>query len=451
VKNLPNLLKKSSGERNLAVKNKEINSDKDYQPFRTLHKKTLIVNYEGMCMGGIEKTFSILMKYSLSRGYRVIWITTKRDLNKAFIKDIVDNPHIEKCIYHQFSWVIHTKLNLDKNEDILMISCEPLKYVRGEWLLKQCKLSNYNHFLLLPHFTGNAYYPERFFYNNIARKRAQTFFGELASYLNEINAILGFSYDHLVKYEKNYKILIENKDKKVLKGISPIRPIDEDILRVKAKNRQKEFVIISCSRFDFPHKGYILGLVDEFEKIKDKYKKCKLIIVGDGPGKQRLLDKIAEKNSIVASSIVLTGMLTPMELDEKMSTAHVNIGVAGALLVGAKQGVPSINVRHYVEDCEAYGFLSDDGGCELRTDKGNGLYSYIKELIEDDEDEYLNRCRNDFLKYTKIHDVDPDYIYRQKNKCTKRITFYNIIKARVYSILIELIQGVFHVPGYDKE
>ena len=92
-----------------------------------------------------------------------------------------------------------------------------------------------------------------------------------------------------------YNINFVNPEQYLLKSVIKINNFNEILVKERFNNR-KYFNIISVSRFEFPHKGYVLGLIDDFEKFSLKHKDARLKIVGSGPG-EHLLNKRIEKLS----------------------------------------------------------------------------------------------------------------------------------------------------------
>ena len=182
--------------------------------------KTLIINYAGLNIGGIECYFAELMRYAVEKQYRVIWLTTQRNVANADFKDIVNDNNIEKIFVGQGRHIFDDfEINLKNDENITLLSCEPISFVVGEKVKLNTNVKHFNNFLILPHFTGNAYYPERFFKTILLEKFFYKFFQNMARKIIQNNALLAFSEKHLIAYEKNYKVKILNKESKVLKSL----------------------------------------------------------------------------------------------------------------------------------------------------------------------------------------------------------------------------------------
>ena len=415
-------------------------------------KKTLIINYFCMQIGGIECYFAELMRYAVSQKYRVIWFTTKKHMEIADFKDIVNDYRIEKIFVGQGIHIFdEIDISFNKHENIIMLSCEPMAFVIAEKLKSKFKGNSFSNFLLLPHFTGNAYYPERFFKKVLMDKLFFKIFQDMANKIVNNNALLAFSEKHLLTYEKIYKVKISEKANKVLKPIFLNKPILSEVeLEEKAKNRKKKFEIITCARFDFPHKGYIVGLIKAFNNLKKCYPQLTLTIVGYGEGERYLKEIIDKLPKDSKDSIKLLGKLLPQELQKAFRNSTLNIGLAGALIVGARCALPSISVRHYTYDCECYGFYEDSLDYSLSTKPGENIEFYIRQLINCSDEEYVLHGISAYDKANNSKNVDPEYIFKQYNISNESIfSKLDILKFKFINFMICIMIKFFKLKSYD--
>lgn len=421
----------------------------------TKHNITLIINYAGMQTGGIETYFSKLMLYAIEKRYRVIWLTNHECIIRAHHLEIANSVYIEKVIVDnsRFSWFKHEKLSFLPDEKIIMLSCDPFSFIRAEKLRREIQNVNiFFHFLVLPHFKGFVYYPERGFGHNPVRFLWFCYMRKLVRKLEDNNCLRAFSLKHLECYEDNYRVKIKDKERKVLQSLLEKNVLDSSILETKTNNRDKDFNIVTCSRFDFPHKGYLLGLIDKFAEIKKIYPQTRLTIIGYGDGYETLFRKINDLVPEIKKDINLTGQLPLEEVELKFKYAHLNIGLGGALGVGARCGVPSLLVRHYSDTCETYGFISSTFGNLLRDDAGYEIDQYIIRVIKASPKEYLDMCYADYNSAWGRVKSNPDYIFEQSNKSSKAIvSYFDDIVARVLVLLTKLKFHFLGQSNYDFE
>lgn len=415
--------------------------------------QTLILNYAGMNFGGIENYFSKIIGYGLEKGYRIIWLTTRECAQNSNYKNITNDYRVEK-VYIQFGihWRIDVDLGLCNDEKISMISCEPIIFLKGEQLREKNKhVQCFKHYLVLPHFTGNAYYPERFFSTKVIQNICFKYMKRVVEYLNENDCIRAFSLKHLEAYEKNYGIVIPGKQNKILGSIRQLIEFDRDMISRKADIREQVFSIIACARFDFPHKGFMLGLLDVYTQLKEKYKQLRLVIVGYGEGLSEIETRLNAMPQEVKDSVVLTGPLSPQKLKQQFLESHLNIGLAGALLDGVYCNVPSLLVRHYTYDCETYGFVHEIEGGLLRTDEGQEIVDYIEKSITMSSERYIELCTRTYEYAKKRRPYNPGYIFEQSNNSNlpvpKKMSGF---QAKLLNFFCFIKQRVFSVSGYDE-
>ena len=400
-------------------------------------KETLIINYYGMQTGGIETSFAELMLYSLRQGRRVIWFTTANCLNNASHKEISENPSVEKVLIKPPTDAVYTEGLSCSGERVIVISCEPLTFARAESLRGRLGEASFENYLILPNFRGKIYYPEQFF-KGPARKLAYNRLVSAAHKMVEADCVRGFAIQHLDVFEKHYNVTIPDKDKKLLGGLRSISEPDDSLVKKKAQERKDRFEIIACSRFDFPHKGYMLGLIREFCVLKKDYPFLTLTLIGDGAGMDQVKQEIDRLPADAASDVTLTGTLPLDEVRERFRRGHLNIGLSGALLDGASCCIPSVVVRHYCEECEGYGFLSNVPD-RLSERPGRDVKPMIESVIRMSDEEYIAQAYRDYECAKQVFDYRPEYIFQQNHGQNAVLSKRDIERLRRMKLAISVM------------
>lgn len=385
-----------------------------------MEKKTLIVNYFGLRSGGIEKFICRLIRYSLKQGHRVIWFTSQWHFESAEQRDVADNPNVEKVFFRSGREKLFCKapkLNLNPNEDVIMISFIPEDYIWAEQFREKYQCKSFYHHLILMNFFGWLTYPEDEFKTKRIIEKRRKFSNKIAHQLDENNNIRAFDEKQLGAYKERYNLNVEVSSKNLLKAFPVEDAFTESELWGKAKNRNDEFVIATCARFQFPHKGYMLGLLDVFKELKVKYPKIKLVIIGDGE-REKFDERFNTLPEEVKKDITLTGALPFTELNETYKKCHMCIGLAGAISTAASLGLPSLVTRHDTLECETYGFYQDVDSV-LKSDPGIDIMPFIEEVIECSDEEYVNLGLRGIKAYEKNTAINPDYILGEINKTSK--------------------------------
>ena len=138
-----------------------------------------------------------------------------------------------------------------------------------------------------------------------------------------------------------------------------IEPLSTKIITDRIKNRD-QLVVLSCSRMDFPFKGYQMGLINEIERIIERYTNIHFIIIGTGKDASMLDDVIKSKPISIRSHITRIDKVPYNQLDEYMKKSHVYIGMGTTLLDAAKFGLPSIVATMNQMGIQSSGFFSDN-------------------------------------------------------------------------------------------
>ena len=354
-------------------------------------KYTLVINNPGLSAGGVETGLVSLMRHFMNKGHRVIWITTTRHMRSVAFSGILDNPQVEIVVCEKWNRYFGLpKIQFQEDEHVIMLTCEATSYLIAEGLKRRAKTNSFKHCLCIAHFTGNTYYPDRYFRNKLLQKWVYRFYRRVIRRAVQNESLLGFSQKHLEGYETYYRIPIENKENRLFCSCKSQEVFfDLDNLQRRCSERNDRFVITTCSRFEFPHKGYILGLIDAFCSIHEKFPQTMLRIIGYGAGTDRVKTKISALPEAVRQKIQLVGMVSPDELEGYYKDSHLIVGLAGAIGKGAESGIPSLVVRHYCNDCETYGYYAEAHDKTLSETAGQNIIPFVEDCITMDENAYI--------------------------------------------------------------
>lgn len=390
-----------------------------------IEKHTLIVNNIRLQAGGIENTVAALMKYALSNDYRVIWITNQRNLAKVAYEDILEHKNLELLIipkWRRATGLLIPHISFDEDECVTMITANAPQYVISDALKRNAKVKSFSHYFLVAHYkiVGGSFFPDAIIKNAWLKKQTYLFWRKIVQRLDDSDCLRAFSPKHLSCYEDYYHIKIDNKQEKVLPEHAALLPLNLQNTRQRCLERNTRFIISTCARFEFPHKGYILGLVDSFAKLKEKYPQISLEIIGYGEGEKLLREKIHQLPKEIADSILLTGMLSPKELREHQLNAHLVVGLAGAIHVGAECGIPSLVTRHYSTNCETYGFYENAVSKTLAEEPGEDIVKYIEDCITMSEESYMKHVVDAYILLESNTVVNPGYLFQHTSDASSK-------------------------------
>lgn len=372
--------------------------------------KTLIVNYPALNMGGIESVCHAYIKYAIAQGVRVIWLCYPEMQIAESFKDVLKYIECVRVNKSSSKDILIDTLHIEG--DVVVLSFTPLFLSRALMLSKNYSHCNIVNLYIVANTRGRYYYAEENFWGLASRLVAAK-----AKKFNQQWAKQGyvrfFTNLQAEAFERNYDYIFDDKREIVIPPASETKVLDERTL--KERISRKEFNLISVTRFQFPHKQYLIGLIKDYGNLKKKYPQIKLHIVGYGPGQHMVEETINSLDKDSQEDVRLYGELGAEEIAQLMRGMHLNISVAGSVVVGARNGVLSIPARNFCEgECEVYGFLPESYELITATKPGMRAINFIEEVINMSDDEYEKKCRESYDACC-VKDARPNYIYEQKN------------------------------------
>lgn len=401
-----------------------------------MEKKTLIVNYAGLKTGGVEGYLGRLMTLCADEGHRVIWFTFPEALDSVAQPNIIDNPKIEKVFFAggRRKFFKHPNFDLSADEDVVMISFTQEDYIWAEQFRYKYKCKSFYHHFILMNFFGWLTYPEDEFQSKFFSKRRAKFSNEIAKKLEQNDNIRAFADKQLTSYINRYCLGLKATNDKLLKNFPPRESITQEQIFSRAEQRKECFRIVSCARFQFPHKGYIFGLLDAFCELKKEYDNIKLIIIGDGEN-EPVYKKISEFPEYVKDSIELTGALPFDEVVRIFKQSQLAVGLAGSIRTSASLGVPSLVVRHDTLNCETYG-LFQEANDTLLSETGAEIIPYIENIINCSNEKYVKIGMEGAEKYKAGLVIDPLYILKETNVISSpSVSKRDIRKNKIWAMI----------------
>lgn len=378
--------------------------------------EVLIVVQPLLGVGGIETYFYNLMKGNLIRGRRVIWLCDENPRVDDSFDDLLAMDGFEVVSFRSEKTRFPKRLQLNLHEeDRVAIICAYTRFLLvAERLKKRLACRTVDAFYLMPHFVGALQFPERVA-PRFMQPMFRSWYRDLVLKWLDNGEYLFFDQKHIDALTENYSISRQNLQSLIVPCVRETRFFDDRGALAKAKTRNEQFRIVCSSRFEFPHKGFILGVLDDFAELKSKYSQVTLTIVGDGPGKDDVERKLACMTDDVQSSIELLGFLSPSQFDKVLEDAHLHVSLAGCLTIGARCGTLSLPARHYTNDFQTPGFYSAssfEGG--MVTSPCDDGMQYLIEAIEVPDDKFVDLSRESFEAEPQ-QEPDFDFFFRMRN------------------------------------
>lgn len=374
--------------------------------------------YENMQLGGIETNLIDMIQIYHQQKRRIIWLRygKESDIFEQW-KDVLQACEVE-IVATQISsqcWFQHENISFQEGEQIHAVAFSPQDFVRLESLTQEYPSVQFDLHYIVPHFKMERYYLEDLYWG-IERTVIRKSLAKVYMKWYQNGCLSFFGKAHEKEMYLRYSIPCLNDDDNLFKKVKMVEPFDRKHAEVMAKCRQENFTIVTCGRFDFPHKAYMFGLVEAFLKLKIKYPQLQLKIVGYGDelNEKKIRDYVLRKTNGQERDISFLGPVSPKNMVNVFHSAHVNISVAGGTLAGCRAGLVSLAVRHYSYDCEVYGWMSKNNSSTLRSDPGESVVGYIEDLINMDSEMYVEKC---FLSYeaVKQNENDPNWLFNRHN------------------------------------
>ena len=389
-------------------------------------RNTLIINFRSFLnVGGIETYLYDLSKYLVNNGGRVIWLCHNIPLVAKSFSDLMLSDKIERvAVKEGLYWYKCEKLNISDEENAIIVSFSPLTNSMAEkmWKKMGCP-SNIYPLYIIANNVGEGYYLEenfKFFLKNYVKSKMC----QICKRWEENNTIRFFALSHISSLEDKYGIKISNHQTKLLKSVDNFNPLDLSIIKIRAS--RDNFNIVTVGRFDFPHKGYMLGLVRSYGRLKRRFPKLNLTIIGYGPHEKELLAEISNIPIEYRSDIKIVGEVAPSDLVIYFNKAHLNVSVAGAASQGARYGLLTLPARNFCTgECEVYGYFSENALKTTSLCEGYLVDNFIEEVINMPDDEYIRRsvaCYEALVKRDS-NTSEPLYLFNSVSSLKSRASF----------------------------
>ncbi|WP_316632837.1 hypothetical protein [uncultured Flavobacterium sp.] len=289
--------------------------------------KTIVVFCEKMAMGGTETMIMRLLSWYSLRGFRVL-LLTMREIESTSILNDLNKIDFEHYVYNfkkrEFCNSKNICLSFQNNEKVWVNTQFIQEFLRCYSLLKRSKYNCYfvhNLFIVHPFstFLFNKYF---------------NFLGKKLIKILLTNKNLVFMDEECVNASVDFYKLDVKKFKFDILRLPFL--INTDNYSTVIKSKQNNFNILTIARFEFPFKGYVLGLISSFENIFNTYEgEISLTIIGYGRDKP-VVDELIDSLPIeISSKIQLLDEIPYSKIGEYIEKCSVFIGMGTTILDAA--------------------------------------------------------------------------------------------------------------------
>lgn len=253
------------------------------------------------------------------------------------------------------------------------------------------------------------------------------FYKKLIIALYNNNYLFFMDEDCIKNTEKYFNYTFRNISNKLIRLPIIINP-QEDVDYRKGEICR----ILTISRFDFPFKGYILGLIKDFEYLCSKYN-CELTIIGDGKDKQKLLNEISKLDSSVAHKINLLENIEYEELNKYFDNSDLYIGMGTSILDAVNNSKPSLVVNYFTYSNISTGFFHNNP--TILGDEKNGelAINYIIKFLNMNNNEISQLIKKQHSLLSLNYDIESNILKiiefdnKQDDQFASKVMYFKIL------------------------
>lgn len=348
--------------------------------------KPVFVILKDDILGGTATLSIRIGEYLVSEGYDVLYITQilndmnnlkamqekgikvfQWELNKISI-NISQMYNEEKLVFITYS--LNEYFHVEKFKDILNIWKSITYVVHSHGLIR-----------------GNMQ-------STIIKSVAKKLYHKILNKMLSSNSVIFMDKQSIIETEKYYEFNIDNKESLVFH--LPMKTKKLELQLIKDKLNIESFNILTIARADFPFKGYIIGLIDDFSELYNMYNNITLTVIAFGEDEGQISEKVRQLPNSIQKKINLIGQTPYDELYKYFNQTHLFLGMGTTILDAVNYGVPSITVQAYTYENNSSGFFHEQpeflGGYEYKVTSAK---DYIIKVIEMPDEEYLELCQKE--------------------------------------------------------
>jgi hypothetical protein len=351
--------------------------------------KTVVIFCEKMAIGGTETLIMRLLSWYSAKNFRVVLLTLKEIDSIALSVDI-NKIDFEHYIYNVGNKIFSTKdgvsLRFDKKEKVWVNTQFLPEFLICYNLLRSNKFNCFFiHTIFIVHPYSSFLFGENF--NFLGRTLMKILLRDSnLLFMDEACVAACIDFYNLDKNNFNLQIyrlpfLVSSDESTVaIKSISPL------------------FNILTISRFEFPFKGYVLGLINAFANICHDYDgEVQLTIIGYGRDKFKVDELINSLPVQVSNKITVLDEVPYSKINEYIEKCSLFVGMGTTILDAANLNKMIIVPVAYQNSNLTTGFFHENYNVIGEVFREEGVYETFEVLII----KALNYSQNDFIDISK--------------------------------------------------
>jgi len=259
----------------------------------------------------------------------------------------------------------------------------------------------------------------------------------IETYLNN-NNIIFMDQISINETEKFYKFKIHNAQDLIFN--LPIQVERLNLDKIEQKCKLETFNILTIARADFPFKGYIMGLIDDFRKLCTTYDDIKLTIITFGKNEVEVHKKIKELPYTIQKKINIIGQTPYEKLNEYFEKTHIYLGMGTTLLDAVNQGVPSLAMQQYTYNNYSSGFFSTQPNFLVGYPNIDlSACIYIEKVKKMSVSDYRELCIKEHKALLEHYNIDSVIRFLQRDNKTADMKFITHMQILMYRFLEQIL------------
>jgi hypothetical protein len=214
--------------------------------------------------------------------------------------------------------------------------------------------------------------------------------------------------------------------------------------------------VLTITRFEFPFKAYVLGLIDAFKKLIYSVPNMTLTVIGYGEGESLVEQKIMQLDEEIKTKITLINKVAYSEIDCYIDNCDVYVGMGTTILDAANRNKIAIVAVGYQAGDLAIGFFHENYTRlgEIYRDNKNKNYFRFSDLIRQvcsiDDDAFIEMGNNSKSRLSRFYNIDK--IAPQIANEFYEFSFKENILAQIMSIIYteKTLTSVSYIKNFFK-
>ena len=374
-------------------------------------------------LGGTATLSIRLGRELVKRRYKVLYVCDKiDDINNV---NSMKNEGIEVCCWKQSDICNNLISRYGERGCYYFLTYRLNEFLLAETLKNRLKIEK--NILYIVHHYALVRGTNK---NIIIRRIVKTFYKKFIDLLIKHHNIIFMDAISIEETEKHYSLNLDSARNFIFN--LPIEPKNLNMDTIDQKHNAKTFNLLTITRADFPFKGYVIGLINDFEKMCSVYNDVNLTIIAFGQDRYKIEKKVNELSICVRKKINLIGQTPYEKLSEYFDKSHLYLGMGTTLLDAVNHGVPALAVQHYTYENYVSGFFYMQPNLLVcKPNIMNSALPYIENVKIMNKEEYMNLCKKEHDTLLKHYNIEllANYLVDKNNimKTKKANCFYMII------------------------